>query len=92
MENVTIGRIVHYVLSPNDAARVSEHRADYPRRRGNDVRANDVIPAIVVWPHNNEQSTFNGQAFLDGDDVLWLMSVPYNADGKPGTWHWPPRA
>lgn len=31
----------------------------------------------------------NGQAFLDGNDTLWVCSAP---EGDwPGSWSWPPR-
>ena len=79
----TIGRIVHYTLSEENAKQINRQGA------GNHHYAGMVVPAIVVWPHDNEPQTFNGQAFLDGNDTLWLTSVPYDDSGKPGTWQWP---
>ena len=41
---------------------------------------------VRVWPDN----LVNGHAVLDGNDALWVTSVP---EGEhPGTWAWPPRA
>ena len=102
MENLSVGRIVQYVLSGADAEQINRrrvrgvgHAPDWPAGAqahvGNPVIAGDIVPAIVVWPHHNEDSTFNGQAFLDGNDVLWLTSVRYDAGGGHGTWHWPER-
>lgn len=88
-QEVTVGRIVHYTLP-----------AHYPR--GGEVR-----PAIVVrsWSpieHDNPHSGMvNLKVFLDGandQDIsqgghdLWVGSVYFDPDGKPGTWRWPPRA
>ena len=71
------------------------HSSEWPvgpqAREGYLAVQGDIVPAIVVKPqHNSRQSTFDGQAFLDGNDVLWLTSVPYSEEPKPGTWHWPP--
>lgn len=103
MENLTVGRIVQYVLNRQDVEAIERrrveragHSPDWPAGAqahvGNSVGVGDIVPAIVVWPHHNEDSTFNGQAFLDGNDVLWLTSVKYNPTPTvlPGTWHWPP--
>lgn len=93
---VTIGRIVHYVLSEQDVKAINRQRVygvgpvGVQAYVGNQAIKGESVPALVVWPHDNEQQTFNGPAFLDGNDVLWLTSVPYNADSVPGTWHWPP--
>lgn len=103
MENVTIGRIVWYSLSPQDVEALSRRRVErvghsesWPAGAqahvGNPHEVGQVVPTIVVWPHHNEDSTFNGQAFLDGNDVLWITSARYDKDGAPGTWRWPDRA
>ena len=102
METLSVGRIVQYVLSKEDVEQINRRRVegvghgkDWPQGAqahvGNQASAGAVVPAIVVWPHHNEDSTFNGQAFLDGNDVLWITSVPYSAESKPRTWHWPAR-
>jgi hypothetical protein len=81
----TIGRIVHYVLSDDDADRINRRRTD--GAAGNGVRSGDVFPAVIV-------RTFGGvavnlQVFVDGDDVLWVTSRG-EGDGR-GSWSWPPR-
>lgn len=76
----SLGRMVHYVLK-DGCPNAGDHR-----------------PAIIVrvWP-----DTVNLQVFFDGDgtphlndgqlNTLWKCSVPYSAEPKPGTWHWPER-
>jgi len=75
----SLGRVVHYVLP--DGNNAGDHR-----------------PAIIVrvWP-----DTVNLQVFYDGDgtphmndgqlNTLWKLSVPFSAEPKPGTYHWPER-
>lgn len=87
MSQVTAGRIVHYTLSAHDARLIQQRRGISLIGHGNDPREGDVVPMIVVrvWPDDG----VNGQAFLDGDDSLWLTSRPEGTG--PGTWAWPPR-
>ena len=101
---VTAGRIVHYVLSEQDAEAINRRRVTGSGRGkhrvpvgvqahvGNPAHEGDVVPAIVVWADNNEAGTFTGQAFLDGNDTLWITSVPFDVEGARGSWHWPPVA
>jgi hypothetical protein len=60
---------------------------------GNTAAAGDVVPLVVVrvWPHKFGQDVpgVNGQAFLDGNDTLWVTSAKEGTE--PGTWAWPPR-
>jgi hypothetical protein len=51
---------------------------------GNEVGEGDVVPMIIVkqWGPN----TVNGQAFLDGNDTLWVTSAT-EGDG-PGQYKW----
>lgn len=90
----TIGRIVHYRLSEQDAEFIGQRRAARASREGvnvqtlgNAVRAGDVFPAIVtrVWP-----SGCNLQVTLDGADGLWVTSRTEGTE--PSTWSSPPRA
>jgi hypothetical protein len=92
------GRVVHYRLSKADVEAINRRREDaiaaaasrqasgYQVHVGNKVIEGDVVPAIIirVWPDG-----VNAQAFLDGNDTLWLTS---RAEGEgPGTWSWPPK-
>lgn len=60
---------------------------------GNHASEGDVVPLVVVkvWPHEFGQDVpgVNGQAFLDGNDCLWITSAKEGTE--PGTWAWPPR-
>lgn len=100
----TIGRIVHYTLSPAVAAAINQRRADAAAKLdwhrqertgaqvhvGNSVNAGDVYPLIItrVWGPN-ENSAFNGQLMLDGNDTFWVTSTSIGeGEGKAV---WPPR-
>lgn len=66
----------------------------YQDHVGNPVAEGEVVAMIItqVWPneYGPDHDGVNGQAFLDGNDSLWVTSVP-EGEG-PGTWSWPPRA
>jgi hypothetical protein len=89
----TIGRIVHYTLSEQDAAIINRRRAGRAARDridvatlGSRVEGGDVLPATVVrvWP-----TSCNLQVTLDGSDAYWATS---RSEGdRPGAWSWPPR-
>lgn len=99
----TIGRIVHYTLSEQDADQINRRRADFraalrasgPQSSGhvahvgNEVREGDVYPAMVVRVFDPTTTTANLQVHLDGNDTFWATSRQ-EGDG-PGTWSWPPR-
>lgn len=80
---ITPGRIVTYVLTEQDAARVNT----LDQNRNNGAQLGSEFPAIVVrvW----SSTTVNLKVFLDGADDLWVTS---RLEGeRPGTWHWPAR-
>ncbi|GLH97359.1 hypothetical protein [Phytohabitans aurantiacus] len=88
----TIGRIVHYTLSEQDAEAINRRREDFAEAPatntgfvghvGNPASTGDIYPAMVV-------NTFGGtaanlQVFLDGNDTYWATSRVEGAD--QGTW------
>jgi hypothetical protein len=99
------GRIVHYRLTADDAAKINRRRtngpsiagrirtAEWPEGAqahiGNVAIEGDYLPMMVVrcWDGGD---LVNGQVFLDGNDQLWVTSVPMGTIA--GTWCWPPRA
>jgi hypothetical protein len=98
----TIGRIVHYTLSAEDAENINRRRVvgavhpDWPTGAqahiGNEAHEGDVVPMIVVRVFQigtPAEGLVNGQAFLDGNDSLWVTSR--HEGTMPGTWAWPPR-
>ncbi len=103
-----LGRIVHYVLSEQDALKINGRRTDgasiqdriledkWPcgaqAHIGNKAWAGDILPAIVVKVLPSEQ--VNLQVFLDGNDVYWATTRAQAAPGRmePGRWHWPARS
>lgn len=85
----SVGRIVHYRLSEQDAALINQRRAA-GNGQGNSVAAGDVFPLMITrtWG-DHEGSAVNGQVFLDGDDSLWVTSAT-EGDGIR-QWFAPPR-
>ncbi|MDA8440475.1 MAG: hypothetical protein M0Z51_16675 [Propionibacterium sp.] len=100
--NPSIGRIVHYTLTEQDADAVNSRRSDSGRHAaehrenangvqvhtGNPTAAGDVFPMLItrVWPG---ETLVQGQVFLDGNDALWVTSVSEGTG--PRTYAWPPR-
>lgn len=100
----TIGRIVHYRLSEQDATRINKRRADATAHMGehrensngvvvhvgNSVRTGDIYPLFITrtWG-DTEGSAVNGQVLLDGADTLWVTSVSEGDDER--CWFVPPR-
>ena len=96
----SIGRIVHYRLSEQDADHINRRRThaaeqaqlgghNYPVHTGNSARAGDVYPATVVRVFDPSVSTANLQVHLDGTDAHWATSrTEGDTDGQ---WFWPPR-
>lgn len=98
----TIGRIVLYKLTNNDALAVNRRRKDAINVNrgsaqdgaqvhfGNRVYAGDVFPMIIVRTYD-VGNRVNGQVFLDGNDTLHVTSVPEKIPNEPdhGRWCWP---
>ena len=94
----TVGRIVYYKLSTQDAEEINKRRSDYAQNDksvwpmgaqahvGNHVEAGEIVPMIVVAVWENE--LVNGHVFLDGSDTLWVTSRPKGEE--PGNWDWMP--
>ena len=101
----TIGRIVHYTLSEQDAEAINRRRADAMRNMpqhqeradgsqihvGNSVAAGDVYPLVITraWGDTPE-SAVNGQVLLDGNDTYWATSVSVGEGER--RFAWPSRA
>lgn len=88
----TIGRIVHYRLSPQDAGEIMHRRNNSANadHRGNRVQAGDTFPAMIVRVWGDEpDSLVQLQVFLDGNDTHWATSVE-RGEG-PRTFSWPVR-
>ena len=97
MDGLTVGRIVHYVLTKDDVRLINRRRHqtekfDQPKgvqvHVGNDVTENEHVAAIVtrVW---GAEGIVNLKCFLDGSDVYWATSIGFNDAEKPArSWHW----
>ena len=88
----TIGRIVHYRLTEQDARDASALDASP------EMRAGDVLPAIIVGVFAAYRSVdappvCDLQVFLNGPGQMWrqgISELPASEDGT-GQWFWPPR-
>lgn len=104
MEGLTEGRIVHYVLTAQDAQEVNRRRTScaaiamrmadgrWPEGAqahiGNEAKAGDHCPMVIVRVWGTV-GCVNGQVLLDGADTFWALSRnPDNETRQPGTWHW----
>lgn len=101
MSKPSIGRIVHYRLTAQDAADINRRRKDFHESRsaddqtgfvghvGNHAAEGDVFPATIVRVWEESTIICNLQVQLDGNDTYWATS---RAEGdEPGNWCWPPR-
>ncbi|MDN4644936.1 hypothetical protein [Arthrobacter sp. PsM3] len=100
----TIGRIVHYTLTEQEAAHVNKRRADAKNLNGAGVTlaSQELGPQIHIGNSASAgdvfpaiivrvwpQSSVQLQVFLDGNDTLWVTSrTEGSGDGR---WSWPPR-
>lgn len=107
----SIGRTVRYMLSAQDAQEINRRRttgaAIHDRMAvdkwplgaqahvGNEVKAGDVFPMVIVRVWGDDPvSAVNGQVLLDGTDVYWATSrqqVDPESTDKQGLWFAPPR-
>ena len=98
----TIGRIVHYRLRQQDADAINRRRHDGTSANsaandhsgaivhvGSAAKEGDIVPMMVTKVWTPSTVCVNGQAFLDGNDTLWVMSA--NRGDTVGTWDWPLR-
>jgi hypothetical protein len=93
----SLGRIVLYRLTSEDADAVTRRRRDadnfgardnhtgYMVHHGNPVQAGDDFPAVVVrvWP----DGAVNARVLLDGTDVQWVTWIREGTE--TGQWRWP---
>lgn len=81
----TVGRIVHYQAFGTPGG-------EYPS-----VPRAAVITAVAEHnplggAHLTDETSYRvGLAILNPTGMFFNVDVPYDADGKPGTWRWPPR-
>ena len=76
------GDIVTYQISARDAEIINQRRSVYAKgdapqglqvHMGNPVIEGNPMPMIITKFNNN--SSVNGQVFLDGTDTYWVVDV-----------------
>lgn len=83
----SIGRIVLYRLTEDDAQQVTQQRA-HTGTTGNPAEAGQQYPAVIVQIFYADAC--NLRVLLDGQDPpLWATSR--SVGEGPGTWAWPER-
>ena len=80
-----VGRIVHYVL-PLDSPHAGEHRAAIVAES---VGVDEYLTLTVCKAHADDRSSDPWR--LCGCSTFPAFFVPHDAEGAPGTWHWPER-
>lgn len=98
----SIGRIVHYKLSEEDAAQINRRRITRENiaqnikaglwplgaqaHIGHVAERGDVLPMIIT--RVEDAMNVNGQVFLDGNDTLFVAVVG-EGENIEGCWQWP---
>jgi hypothetical protein len=83
MDSVTVGRTVHYRMTPSDC----EHIGPPANAEHN---PGQLVPAIVVRVWEHEPDMCNLRVLFDGHEVAWKTSI--RRGDEPGQWAWPERA
>lgn len=102
----SIGRIVHYTLSEQDAQVINKRRSDARNLNaagvtlasqglGPQIHIGNPVEAGDVYPAMivrtwGPTASQQLQVFLDGNDTLWATSVSEGIGER--RWFWPPRA
>lgn len=83
-----IGQRVLYRLTPEDVRAIHRQRLA-ANVRATPVRADDVLPAIVVRVLDTGvlEAPLNLHVHLDGPDMYWARGI--TSGTTPGTWAWP---
>jgi hypothetical protein len=98
MDGLTTGRMVHYVLSYEDAKQINRRRTDsgsihkrmdsgtWPEGAqahiGNAVDMGEHVPAVIVYVWS-DSGMVNLKCLLDGNDDYWASSIPYESGEPP---------
>jgi hypothetical protein len=83
---VTIGRLVNYVLQDGQI------RPLLVVRVWGDVPINGYVNGILYFDGSNDARVLpHEHPNPAGMPMQWVTSIHYDAEKKPGTWHWPER-
>lgn len=100
-QKASLGRIVHYKISEQDALEINRRRTNSYKIQeqveagkwsigsqahiGNEVSAGQTFPMIIVAVWSD--TLVNGQVFLDGNDSFWALSR--SKGNGVGEWRFP---
>lgn len=103
MEGLQVGRIVHYVLRGEEPGvlghRKGDHRAAMVIRLFESGGGELGKANLAVFLDGSNDLAIYSDSFVGKAEIqaglvppMWVTSVPYDAEGAPGSWHWPERA
>lgn len=87
MDGLKAGRIVYCVISESMLQEIVSQRK-VGGYWGNELKAGDVVPAMVVKVWSASSGGANLKLMLDGPDTFWATSIVHDAEKKAHTWHW----
>jgi hypothetical protein len=92
------GRVVRYVLAPEDIDQVLTAKNPVPEGRSvvalivKVVDAETGVVNLTLFPDwSNDGFVFRGSAIPQPLGIAWRQNVAYSEDRAPGCWHWPTR-
>ena len=88
----TIGRIVHYRVSEDDAQHYGFRPLDNPSF--NLPYPDDILPMTITSVHADSDGVvrhISGNVMVNNGTMFWAGSVTEGLGDIPGQWFWPPR-
>jgi hypothetical protein len=82
MNTPTLGRIVHFNVSTEIAAKLNQ-------LGGKRYNISEKVPGMIVRTFENNACSLT--LFPDAEETLHITNVPFSSGSQPGTWNWPER-
>lgn len=90
VEVPSLARIVHYVL-PEQSNNAGQHRAAVVTSEAGELDAINLSVHLDKPDDAPSDHGFSDRYRLMTQFDMRVFNAPHDADGKPGTWHWPER-
>ena len=82
----TIGRIVKYTISEQDAANINA-LSGFEHNNANKAYAGQIFPMMIVATWGNYPGALvNGQVFVDGNFTIWVTSINEGVGYRSYSW------